>query len=126
MNPVTIDIKPLSVNDVWQGRRFKTDKYESYERSMLWLLPRMKMPEPPFIVYYEYGMSNSQSDFDNPTKQFQDCLSKKYGFNDRDIYMGVIRKVLVPKGKEYVKFRIEHFDGDKKSAEGDCLDGLFS
>ena len=126
MNPIKIDIKPLSVNDAWQGRRYKTDKYETYERSMLWLLPRITMPEPPFMVYYEYGLSNQLSDFDNPTKQFQDCLSKKYGFNDKDIYLGIIRKVIVPKGREYVKFRIEHFAGDKKRAENDCLDDLFS
>lgn len=126
MKPVTIDLKPLSVNDAWQGRRYKTDEYERYERSMLWLLPRLKLPDPPFMVYYEYGLSNVQSDFDNPTKQFQDCLSKKYGFNDRDIYLGVIRKVKVKKGEEYVRFRIEHFDGDKNSSDNGCLDGLFS
>lgn len=111
MNEIVVDIKPLSVNEAWKGRRFKTDKYEKYERTMLWLLPRIKLPEPPYQIHYEFGFSNTLSDLDNPVKQTQDCLVKKYGFDDHEIYYATIRKVIVPKGKEYVKIRIEHFDG---------------
>ena len=114
MQEIKISIKPLSVNEAWKGQRFKTDAYKRYERAMLFLLPRIKMPEPPFEMYYEYGFSNSLSDYDNPTKMVQDILQKKYKFNDNDIYLATIRKVVVPKGKEYVKFRIEHFDGDTR------------
>lgn len=111
---ITLDIKPLSVNDAWQGRRYKTDKYASYQRAVLYMLPQIKLPEPPYKVYYEWGLSNRQSDYDNPTKQFQDCLSKKYGFNDCEIYAAEIRKVIVKKGCEYIKFRIEHFEEDTR------------
>lgn len=114
MNEIRIDIKPLSVNEAWKGHRFKTDKYERYERSMLWLLPRIKLPAPPYQMYYEFGFSNVLSDLDNPVKQTQDCLVKKYGFDDHEIYMATIRKVIVPKGREYVKIRIEHFDGETR------------
>ena len=34
-----IKIKPLSVNDAWQGRRFKTDNYKKYERDLMLILP---------------------------------------------------------------------------------------
>lgn len=111
MQDIRIDIKPLSVNDAWKGQRFKTDAYKRYERAMLYLLPRITLPEPPYKVFYEYGLSNVLADYDNPTKQMQDCLSKKYGFNDKDIFAAEIRKVIVKKGQEYVKFRIEHYDG---------------
>ena len=109
MQEIKLDIKPLSVNDAWQGRRYKTDKYEAYQRAVLYMLPRIKLPEPPYKVYYEYGLSNKAADYDNPTKQFQDCLSKKYGFDDKEIYAAEIRKVIVKRGKEYIKFRIEHY-----------------
>lgn len=115
MQEIKIDIKPLSVNDAWKGQRFKTDEYKRYQRTLLWLLPKIAMPEPPYQVYYEYGFSNVLSDYDNPTKQFQDTICKKYKFDDHEIYQATIRKVIVPKGKEYVKFRIEHFEGDTKS-----------
>ena len=30
-----IFIKPLSVNECWKGKRYKTDKYSNYEDAML-------------------------------------------------------------------------------------------
>jgi hypothetical protein len=39
-----IDIKPLSVNESWQGKRFKTDKYKLYERACLFMLPKLNVP----------------------------------------------------------------------------------
>lgn len=111
MQDIRIDIKPLSVNEAWRGRRFKTDKYERYERALLFMLPRINLPNPPFQVYYEFGLSNAQADYDNPCKEFQDTVAKKYGFNDNEIYLATIRKVVVKRGHEYIKFRIEHYDG---------------
>lgn len=101
-----VDIKPLSVNQVWQGKRFKTSKYKSYEREMILKLPKIKMPKPPFKVYYEFGMSSSLSDWDNPIKPFQDILQKKYNIDDRDIFEANVKKVKTEKGKEYIKFKI--------------------
>ncbi len=109
MKTILIDIKPLSVNEAWQGRRFKTGKYKKYEKDMLLCLPKIELPEPPYIAYYTFGLSNMASDWDNPVKPFQDICQKKYGFNDRNIKKAVIEKVKVEKGKEYIAFRFEHF-----------------
>lgn len=106
----TIGIKPLSVNCAWQGVRYKTPAYKNYEGVMLAFLPKMEVPEPPFKLTLEFGFSNKASDFDNPTKPLVDILQKKYGFNDKDIYEAVIRKKIVPKGKEYVCFSLEHLN----------------
>lgn len=103
-----VDIKPLSVNEAWKGRRFKTDKYKRYERSLLYMLPKVVLPDPPYSCVYEFGFSNSLSDLDNPVKLFQDILQKKYGFNDRDVIKLELHKRLVPKGKEYIRFKIMH------------------
>jgi Holliday junction resolvase RusA-like endonuclease len=111
MSEIRVDIKPLSVNEAWKGRRFKTDDYKRYERAMLFILPRITLPEPPYQIYYEFGFSNSQSDYDNPCKPLGDILQKKYGFNDKEIYLAIVRKIIVKKGREYIKVRIEHFDG---------------
>ena len=112
MDEIKVNIKPLSVNDAWQGRRYKTDAYKHYERAMLLMLPAATLPPPPYRIYYEFGFSNSLADYDNPCKPLGDILQKKYGFNDKEIYCATIRKVVVKKGKEYVKVRIEHFDRD--------------
>jgi len=103
---IKIDIKPLSVNNAWQGKRFKTPEYKTYERVLMYLLPKLSLPEPPFKLEMEFGFSNSASDWDNPIKPLQDILQKKYGFNDKDVFEAVVRKYKVSKGKDYLKFNI--------------------
>ena len=105
-----INIKPLSVNDAWKGRRYKSDAYKAYEMEMLLRLPPGKLPNPPYSVSYEFGFSNPLADFDNPCKPLGDILQRKYGFNDKLIYEAHIRKVIVKKGNEYVKVHIRHID----------------
>lgn len=103
---VTIDIKPLSVNGCWQGKRFKTPAYKKYERDMLLLLPAIVIPEPPHKVYYEFGFSSAASDIDNPIKPLQDILQKRYDFDDKTIFEMIVVKKKVKKGCEYLKFEI--------------------
>ena len=106
-----IDIKPLSVNDAWRGRRFKTPEYLKYEHDVLMLLKPLKIPEGPLEIYLEFGFSSYGSDYDNPIKPFTDCLQKKYDFNDNRIIEAHIKKVKVKKGSEYIRFYIkEHKD----------------
>lgn len=105
-----IKLKPLSVNEAWQGKRFKTPLYKSYERSLLYLLPHYELPKPPYEVYYEFGVSSPLADWDNPVKPFQDVLQKKYKFNDKDIVRAVVTKIKVEKGDEYISFEIITID----------------
>lgn len=107
---LNIPMKPLSVNEAWQGRRYKTDAYKAYEMEMLLRLPKGQLPAPPYRVRYEFGFSNRQADFDNPCKPIGDILQKKYGFNDNEIYEAVIRKKVVPRGHEYIRVNIEHME----------------
>ena len=102
-----IAIKPLSVNQAWQGRRFKTPAYLAFEKALLLLLPQeIAIPEGDLAVMYEFGLSSKQADWDNPVKPFQDVLQKKYGFDDRRIVEATVRKQLVSKGSEYIQFSI--------------------
>ena len=103
---IEIKTKPLSVNMAWQGKRFKTVEYENYEVGVIWMLPKIELPEPPYKVNYEFGFSNKASDLDNPVKPITDILQKKYGFNDKDIYELNVKKKIVKKGSEYIKFEI--------------------
>ena len=97
---VKIDIKPLSVNQCWQGRRFKTVKYKQYEKDLILLLPKIKIPEPPYYVYYEFGFSSVASDLDNPIKPLQDILQKRYNFDDKHIFEMLVKRVKVNKGED--------------------------
>lgn len=84
---IKIDIKPLSVNEAFQGKRFKTPKYNGFQKEMLLKLPMINNPLNGMLkVNIVYGFSSKLSDIDNPTKMLLDCLVKKYGFDDRQIY----------------------------------------
>jgi len=102
-----IKIKPLSVNQAWQGKRFKTNKYKAFEKELLLLLPPMKIEfKGDLRVELIYGFSNSLSDVDNPTKPVLDVLQKKYGFNDRQIVELNLKKEVVSKGNEFIELSI--------------------
>jgi len=104
---IKLNIKPLSVNEVWQGKRFKTPKYKKYEKDVLLILPKINDLKPPYCVYFEFGFSSTQSDIDNPLKPILDILQKKYLINDKDIYELHVKKTIVKKGFEFINFKIE-------------------
>lgn len=108
---IKISIKPLSVNQVWQGKRFKTKKYKMYEKLVYNLLPKSyKIPEGNLEIYLNFGFSSKLQDIDNPIKPFQDILQKKYNFDDRRIYKAIVIKEIVKKGDEYIKFSIHKYN----------------
>jgi len=111
-----IKIKPLSVNQAWQGRRFKSQLYTWYEEMLLGnakkriqgILPDyVHISDGELSLSLEFGVSNIGSDWDNPIKPFLDVLQKKYGFNDNRIYHAEVTKKKVKKGEEYIKFSID-------------------
>ena len=102
-----IQIKPLSVNEAWQGQRFKTRSYQDYERRALLLLPPiLDIPAGDLSIILEFGFSNRASDLDNPVKPIMDILQKRYGFNDAQVMHYQLIKKIVPKGSEYIAFSI--------------------
>lgn len=101
-----LNIKPLSVNEAWQGRRFKTDKYKKYESDLLLLLPKITVPNPPYRLNIVVGFSNKASDLDNICKPFLDVLQKKYNINDNHIEILHIEKQIVTKNNEFIYFEL--------------------
>lgn len=105
-----LNIKPLSINEAWQGRRFKTNKYLTYEKECLLKMKTLTIPEGKLEVHYTFGFSSAASDIDNPIKAIQDILQKKYNFNDSRIYRMVVDKVVVKKGAEFIKIKIKTYE----------------
>ena len=102
-----ISIKPLSVNQCWQGRRFKTPKYKQYEKDLMILLPTIDVPEGQIRIDVTFYFKNKLSDIDNPVKPFLDILQKNYGFNDRDIYqLNISKKISKDEGIEFNIFKL--------------------
>ena len=103
---IKVDIKPMSVNGCWQGRRYKTVRYKNYEHELMLKLKPMTIPDGRLELNLVLGLSNLLADIDNPVKPFLDVLQKKYGFNDRDVMKMTVEKIKVPKGEEYILFAL--------------------
>ena len=105
---IHLDVKPMSVNKAWQGRRFKTPEYKQYENMMLMLMPNKTLEYKGNLkISIIFGFSNSTSDIDNPLKLVLDILQKKYGFNDRSVYELNVLKEIVKKNNEFINIKIE-------------------
>lgn len=107
-----IDIKPLSVNQAWKGRRFKTKAYDKYIRDVTCLLSPLKVADSKLELEITFGLSNRAADIDNPLKCFIDVLQKKYGFDDKMIYRLIVNKVITKKGHEYIEFNLKKYEDD--------------
>ena len=102
-----LDIKPLSVNQAWKGRRHRSHLYNSYTHDILILLNDFEVPEGELELYLKFGFSSAGSDFDNPIKPFVDCLQQRYGFNDNRIKRCVVDVEKVKKGKEFIEWNLK-------------------
>ena len=103
-----IKIKPLCVNQCWQGRRFKTPKYKAYEKELLLKLPKLDIPKGLIEIEIIFHLKNKLFDIDNGVKPFLDILQKKYGFNDRDIYKMNVTKTISK--EEGIEFKIKDYE----------------
>ena len=102
-----IQIKPLSVNVCWQGKRYKTPKYKTYEKELSLLLPPLKINfKRDLKIDLVFGFSSTLSDIDNPLKPILDVLQKKYGFDDKQIFELQVKKEIVKKGDEFIELTI--------------------
>ena len=101
-----IDIKPLSANRAWYGRRFLTSEYKTYKQELHYLLPAIELEEGELKLEMEIGVQGL-FDIDNCLKPFIDILQTKYNFNDNKIVELRIKKKKVKKGLEYIKFKIK-------------------
>ena len=108
---VKLDIKPLSLNKAYRGRRFSTQELKDFKDTIVFKMLRpMKIPEGRLSVKYRFGVSQKNVDGDNLIKSFQDSLAEAYGFNDNLIFHWDVTKVITQKGKEFIEFSIKKCD----------------
>jgi len=101
-----VDIKAISVNNAYRGRKFKTAENKAYFLNLFHLLPKnVDIPNKKNIkLRIVFGYSNVLTDIDNGLKPFIDVLQSKYEFNDRYIFELSVKKEITPRTKEFVTF----------------------
>ena len=106
-----VNIKPLSVNRVWAGRRFKTPDYKTYEIELMSLLKgKLTVDKNEKIHLIIHAGISKSSDIDNLLKPFIDILQKRYEFNDKQIFKITASKETVKKGKEFISFDFKEYE----------------
>ena len=72
---IKIPIKPISVNRLFQGRRFKTREYDKFREMGLLLAPKVKMVKGNVTVKLDFYSKNANgSDVDNFLKGALDLI----------------------------------------------------
>lgn len=104
-----LDIKALSVNGAWQGKRYKSKGYKQYTEDVAKLLMVAKVKpvqEGRLQVTYRFYMKNHKTaDNDNPIKPLQDILvSCGVIKDDRFIYRTIAEKI--PSKVDYITVEI--------------------
>lgn len=109
---VKLAIKPLSSNEMYNGKKVKSYKYRNFEKQILPLLPKaLAVPAGKMHLTVTVGLSSKLADLDNILKPFIDCLQLKYGFNDKWIYKISADKVDVKKTEEFIRFKLKEIEG---------------
>jgi len=110
MPTITIkNIKPLSVNQAWCGRRFKSKDYKEYEKEVFFLMNNftITMVEGEklivnIIFYFKYPLKR---DIDNCIKPLLDIMQKKGLYKD-DRYIWELNIVKEQSDEEGFKITI--------------------
>lgn len=77
-----IPLKPLTVSNAWQGRRFKTSSYKKWEQDALHFIPKTTVYGPVSVVVELYVKNHKRIDVDNCLKTLLDTLTKSGIYDD--------------------------------------------
>ena len=103
---IRIPLAPISVNECWQGRRFKTSKYDDFIQDMLLVMPARKCVEGALSIHLTFGLpSLLRGDLDNLVKPVLDCMVKKGWIKD-DRYINEIVARKVKSKEKYIEIEI--------------------
>jgi len=110
---ITLNIKPLSVNKQYKGRKWPTDELKAYKREMPLLLPiDLQLPPNKLVLLFRFHFKRKASDVDNCCKAAQDIITNHYGVDDKEIFMTMNEKIVNSKEPEYLEFEfLEYHEG---------------
>lgn len=103
---ISICVQPMTVNQCWQGRRYRSKKYDAYEKEVLYSLPRHATIQGDVMIEYLFGTPYAlQSDVDNFIKPITDILVKKRYLKD-DTQVQEVRARKEKAKTPFIKIRI--------------------
>ena len=83
MIKVVVNLKPLSINIAFKGRRFKTQECKQYEKDLWVLLPKKERVEGKYSLVLDFFLKRpGNTDVSNLIKILEDILVKKEYIKD--------------------------------------------
>lgn len=108
------EIKPLSVNKCWAGRRFKTPEYKQFEKDLSILIKEKKLKkfkgEVEIDIFFRF--KNKLSDIDNCVKPILDILVKNGIIEDDRMIRALFLFKDIAKNDSFTIY-IENYDKNK-------------
>lgn len=114
MDVVSLNIKPVSTNNLYGGKRYKKKEAKEFENTISWLLKiyanSVKLPEQGELELITRFYVSRKFDTSNCLKLLEDCISKHFQINDRRFAGHKISRVKVKPGQEKIKFLIRPYE----------------
>jgi Holliday junction resolvase RusA-like endonuclease len=109
---IAIDIKALSLNNCYRGRRFSTTAKKQYDRALQLLLPKVKVEGPRYTVTLRFFLKDCfRGDLDNLAKVLIDNIVKREIIsNDRNVVEIHLYKRRAPKDR--IEIEVESLVGE--------------
>jgi Holliday junction resolvase RusA-like endonuclease len=93
---IRLNLRALSVNEAFQGRRFKTKKHKQFEKDVSILLPKNIQTKKGYVnIHYRFYLQNwKKTDVDNLLKPLTDVLVRNGVIeDDRKIIKIIAEKI---------------------------------
>lgn len=97
MQTITITTKPISINQMYRGRRFLTPDARSTKESIAWEVATQYKQAPMTLdikLTIRFYVDNARIDIDNYLKGLLDCLTGLMWTDDRYIYELHVYKII--------------------------------
>jgi Holliday junction resolvase RusA-like endonuclease len=109
-----LNIKPLSINEAFQGRRFKTKKHKDFEEQVLWILKgNIQKFDKDYSMHLKFYLKNAlRCDLSNYIKVLEDCIVKS-GIVKDDRFCWRMEVEKIKSEEDYIEFEIKALNKSK-------------
>lgn len=108
---IDLDLKPLSLNNCFRGRRFDTTAKKQYDRTLQLLLPKVRVEGPYYTVTLRFFLKRCfGGDLDNLAKVLIDNIVDK-GIISNDRNVTEIHLYKQPSARDRIEITVESLVG---------------
>ena len=109
---IVINLKPVSTNKIWKGKRWMSKEGAQFKKDCLLLLrakqAKLKVMEGEMSIHFRFGLSR-EMDTSNCIKLVEDCVALALGVDDIKFRGMTATKEKVAKGKEFIAVEITDY-----------------